>query len=159
MLSIVKGDIFKCEGDILVHQTNCQRAMGSGIADIIKKKYPIIYTEFLKTTDKYGKGSEKLLGVVDIVQVNGQNETYIANLYGQLFFGNSFKTKICYTKYHAVEKGLKEIEKFARENNISVKIPYKMSSNLAGGDWNKILGTITDIFENSPVKCIIYNNN
>lgn len=46
MIKIVKGDLLKVEKGIIVHQVNCQKTMGSGIALSIRKKYPSHYIQF-----------------------------------------------------------------------------------------------------------------
>ena len=35
--------------------------------------------------------------------------------------------------------------------------PYKIASNLAGGDWNVILSMIKSVFENTDIEVTIYN--
>lgn len=55
MIKIVKGDLLKVEKGIIVHQVNCQKTMGSGIALSIRKKYPSHYIQYLQTEPQLGQ--------------------------------------------------------------------------------------------------------
>mgnify|MGYP002570523564 FL=1 len=43
MIKIIDGDLFRSNARIIVHQVNCQKRMGSGVALQVKKKYPNVY--------------------------------------------------------------------------------------------------------------------
>ena len=50
---MIDGNIFDCTENIIVHQTNCQGVMGSGIAKQVKERYPEVfnaYYHYCKTT-------------------------------------------------------------------------------------------------------------
>ena len=144
-MEIINGNIFDCTENIIVHQTNCQGVMGHGIALQVKQRYPEVfkaYYHYCKT-----QVPEQILGTSLICQAN--NGKYIANVFGQLTFGEGLQTD-----YEKLGKGLLEIEKFAKENNLSVAIPYKIGCGLAHGDWNIVFEIITEIFMETP--CNIY---
>ena len=137
---MIDADIFTCKEDIIVHQTNCQGVMGSGIALQVKQKYPEVfngYYHFCKTNQL-----KDILGTSLICEAN--DGKYIANLFGQENFGAGFQTD-----YDAFRKALKEIHDFAKERNLSVAIPYKIGCCRAGGDWNIVFDIINEIFYDS----------
>ena len=143
---MIDADIFTCKEDIIVHQTNCQGVMGSGIALQVKQKYPEVfngYYRYCKTNN-----GEEILGTSLICEAN--NGKYIANLFGQLRYGAGLQTD-----YNMFKKGLQEVHDFAKERNLSVAIPYKIGCGLAHGDWNTILDIINEVFYDN-VKMEIY---
>lgn len=139
-MEIISEDIFKCKEDIIVHQVNCQGVMGSGIALQVKQLYPEVFKgyEYYCKTRKV----EDILGSSLICEAN--DGKYIANLFGQNKYGKGLQTD-----YEAFKHALIEIHDFAKEHNLSVAIPYKIGSNLAGGDWNTIFDIITEVFSDN----------
>lgn len=144
MVKEINADIFEQfksyrDGVVLCHQCNCFTTMGSGIAAKIKELYPSAYEADLKTV----RGDKNKLGTFSWSQVGPG--MYIANIYGQFDYGRDTRK----TNYEAVYNGLSKILKFCGEKSAStVLIPYKMSSNLAGGDFRIIRVMIDVIFEN-----------
>jgi len=43
------GDILKVKSGFIVHQVNCQKVMGGGLALAIRKKWPIVYERYKDT--------------------------------------------------------------------------------------------------------------
>jgi O-acetyl-ADP-ribose deacetylase (regulator of RNase III) len=74
------------------------------------------------------------------------NTKIIANLFGQYNYGKGVQVD-----YEALENSLMELKKFAKENNLSVGIPYKIGCGLAGGDWKRTKSIIEKIFKDYPV--------
>lgn len=142
-MEIVNGNIFDCTEDIIVHQTNCQGVMGHGIALQIKQRYPKVYNAYHHYC-KTNLGTD-ILGTALICQ----DDKYIANVFGQLNFGEGLQTD-----YERLEKGLTEVKDFAKENSLSVAIPYKIGCGLAHGDWNIVQNIIEKVFNDVP--CTIY---
>ena len=134
---MIEDNIFNCTENIIVHQTNCQGVMGLGIALQIKNKYPEVYNAY----HHYCKTNlpSNLLGTSLICEAN--DGKYIANLFGQLNYGEGLQTD-----YDRFKIALKEIHGFAKENNLSVAIPYKIGCGLAHGDWNIVQDIINEVF-------------
>ena len=68
-MEIINGDIFTCKEEIIVHQTNCMGVIGSGLAALVKKKYPDVFKgyyhfcrfqEYHTGKQEDGQGREKL---------------------------------------------------------------------------------------------------
>ena len=66
----------------------------------------------------------------------------VANVFGQEYYGYMG----LYTDYKALEKGLRIVNKYAKENGLTVGIPYKMGCDRAGGDWEIVKELIATIF-------------
>ena len=144
-MKIIEGNIFNCTEDIIVHQTNCQGVMGHGIALQVRQRYPEVFESYYKYC-KENSGS-KILGTSLICKTNSSK--YIANLFGQLYYGEGLQTD-----YNKFEKALSEVYSFAKENKLSVAIPYKIGCGLANGDWNIVSNIITKVFTDIP--CTLY---
>ena len=134
---MIDGNMFDCTENIIVHQTNCQGVMGSGIAKQVKERYPEVFNAYYH----YCKTQElkDIFGTALICQVSDYK--YIANIFGQNTFGQGLQTD-----YDMLKNALKEVHDFAKENNLSVAIPYKIGCGLGGGDWNTVYDIITEIF-------------
>lgn len=145
-MEILNEDILNCKENIIVHQTNCLGVMGKGLAQQIKQKYPEVfngYYHYCKTNT-----AESIFGTSLICEAN--DGKYIANLFGQLSYGKDLQTD-----YDKFKTALQEIHTFAKENKLSVAIPYKIGCGLAGGDWNTVYDIISEIFYDS-VECNLY---
>ena len=90
----VKGDVLKLKADIICHQVNCQGVMGAGLAKQIADQYPIVKKKYKELCSQ--KSPRELLGTFQLVQV-AENRA-IANIFGQMFYGNDGKL---YTNYEA----------------------------------------------------------
>ena len=145
-MEIFDKDIFTCAEDIIVHQTNCQGVMGSGIAKQVKEKYPEVFNAYYHYCKTHIVPD--LLGTSLICEAN--DGKIIANVFGQNGFGGGLQTD-----YDALRNALQEVYDFAKENKKSVAIPYKLGCGLAGGDWNKVFDMITEVFSDID-NCNIY---
>lgn len=142
MLSI-EGNILDVKYGIICHQVNCKGKMGAGLALSIRKKWPIVYRDYMVAY----KNHQLIPGAV-ILSVVDPNKLYIANLCGQLNYGRNGQ----YTIYKAVSLALSKMATFEREK-FPVYIPRGMGCNLAGGDW----GTMLAIIETTIPNAIIVN--
>lgn len=145
------GDIFEAPIDILIHQSNCQNTMGSGIALEIKKRFPEAHEADCKTT----KGDKSKLGTASYCSVDraraGVRISHIFNLYGQFLYGRDKR----YTNYEFYYRGLEFIKNKITNTNLVIGIPFGMGCNLAGADWNVCEAMIRSVFEKSPIQVLI----
>ena len=135
-MKIIQGDIiaaFKAgEIHVLVHQVNCQRVMGAGLAKQIKQAFPQHYTDYMQTTPRLG-GS--------VITCLPDGDIYVVGIYGQDRYGKGL-----HTNYQALADGLDKLVGGISPANIQrtrIGIPYKLGCGLAGGDW----GVVQDIIE------------
>lgn len=142
-IKVVNGDLLQATENIIGHQVNCQSVMGSGVAKLLKEKYPIIYNSYIDYC--HGKAPEDLLGKLQIVPVGGK---VVANIFGQLKYGRS---KTVYTNYEALKKALNALKSYAKERELSVALPYNIGCGLANGDWGVVEKIIEDAFADYEV--------
>ena len=128
------GDLTLSPCNVIAHQANCQKTMGSGIADTIRKKMPEAYQADLD----FPYSSKERLGMCSYGK-STEHKKFIFNLYGQEFYGRLPKL---YTNYSAlrtaVEMMMQEIEKIEKKFpkfKAVIGVPYKMGCDRAGGDW------------------------
>jgi O-acetyl-ADP-ribose deacetylase (regulator of RNase III) len=124
MIKYTKGDVTKEKTGLIIHGTNCQGVMGSGVAKAIKERFPKVFTAFQKA----GKG-KKLLGGTSFISIN--DNLYVANCYTQEFYGNDGKK---YADLNAVASALERVFVFAATFKLTIKSP-RIASGLGGLDW------------------------
>lgn len=142
-IQIINGDLLEASEDILGHQVNCQGVMGSGIAKILRDRYPNLYPEYKKYCDQHTP--DRLLGHCQLVQTG---EKYTANLFGQLNYGRS-KTR--YTDYAALEQALTTLKTEAQAKGLSVALPYNIGCGLANGEWSVVEEMLGKVFADYEV--------
>lgn len=128
MIHFIKGDLFTTKSTVICHQTNTIPAMGSGVARLIREKFPTAYQDYMDT--------EPLLGscLMSKVFINGVTG-YIAHLYGQENCGNDGKR---YTSYDALDTALADMYKqMLKKNLYQVSCPM-LGAGLGGGNWSII---------------------
>ena len=140
-LVTVVVDVFDFNLDVVMHQSNCQKTMGSGIAGFIKNRYPEAYRADV-VFDK-PKGSERLGHFTWSWVMN--NKFRIVNLYGQNHYAkrDEFGTLHGnFTEVWALEKAargfldsIKEVEDLSK---LRIGVPYKIGCDRAGGDWAEV---------------------
>ena len=162
MIKIIEGDLFCSDARIIAHQVNCQGKMGSGVALQVKRKYPNVYTEYMKVC------STDMLGKIQIVPVDSKwneyhsgsflipkYERFICNMFSQNNYGHDYN-HVQYTNVEALEKCMKELwcVVHAKNGNFGDKIamPYKIGCCRGGADWNTVYGLIEKIFNDCEVE-------
>lgn len=73
-------DITTIESGAIAHGVNCQHAMGSGVAAVLLRKWPLVRSQYMLN----GRGKE-MLGTADRVDVEDNIAVY--NCYTQEYFG------------------------------------------------------------------------
>ncbi|WP_239696927.1 macro domain-containing protein [Paenibacillus oryzisoli] len=106
----------------------------------MKQRYPKVFREYVRFCNE-NKGD--LLGSCQIVEVDHRMNKYVANLFGQQTFGRDGKK---YTNDEALRNALCQLNEFAKANQCSIALPYKIGCDRGGGDWHVILGMMNDIF-------------
>lgn len=139
----IKGDLFETDAGIIAHGCNCKGAMGSGIAAIIRSKYPVAYDHYI---DEYTHYDELVLGEVQYVYIP-EEDRYIANCMTQDEYG-THKRQV---NYEAIYTCFESLEAFARKHKISHVALPAIGAGLAGGSWNIILTILKEVFDDSPV--------
>lgn len=135
--------IFGIEKGILCQQVNCQNAIGAGLSGAIADKYPVVNEKYHEAFTKASK--EVLFGKAQLIQV--EDELYIANLFTQFRYGNSWKTHECYTD---TEKLIGAIDRLAEKYpDINIYVPAYIGCGLAGGNWSEVTGRLFSLERNN----------
>ena len=148
----INGNILDAQTDVIAHQVNCQGVMGSGVAKQIRDKWPRVYDSYVTYCYDYIACTNELLGECQLVQIN--DNQYVANLFGQNYYGRDGKR---YTSYDGIYDALTSLAVQMMDNGMeSLAIPYGMSCGLGGGDWHIIMAMIESVFENMEVQIEIW---
>lgn len=152
MIKVVKGDILLAKEEIIGHQVNAQGVMGSGLAKQIRAKYPKVYTEYKEFCELYDTPLERM-GKVNFVEI--EEGKYIANIFCQLYYGRN--KYITYTDYDHLYRALRFLKSVAKQNDMSVALPYYFGCGLANGDWSIVYAMIQEIFQDYNVTLYQYS--
>ena len=145
------GNLLDAQTDVIAHQVNCQGVMGSGVAKQIKEKWPNVFNEYMEAYNTIDR--KAILGSCQLVRI-GDNR-YVCNLFGQLYYGISTTR---YTSYDGLYIALETLVKRMSGYKLnSVAIPYKMSSDRGGADWNVVLAMIESVFKDTDVTIEIWS--
>lgn len=138
------GNLLDAQTNVIAHQVNCQGVMGSGVAKQIKEKWPEVFEQY----DYHVRMMDhNVLGDCQMVQI-GESQ-FVANLFGQRYYG---RENLRYTNYDAIYDALIKLNIYMQKRDCkSVAIPYKMSSDRGGADWDVILAMINSVFKNTDV--------
>lgn len=143
MIEYIKGDLFAESHKIIAHGVNCHGVMGSGIAKIIREKWPEVYDDyhqFCQLRDPY-----RYLGFVRASPAN--DGTLILNCFTQEKYG---KDGLRYISYDAVD------DCFERINDVLHRFEYiampKIGAGLGGGHWPVIESIINHRLKDHKVK-------
>lgn len=144
----IKGDILDVQSGIICHQVNCQGVMGAGVALQIKKKYPKAEESYLAFCKKTPIKSSRL-GHVTIAHVGP--DLYVANIFGQQFYGNAKKTHQVYTDYVALKTAFQKLYRATKDQHFTYYFPKYFGCGLAGGNWSTIESLIEGVFGSRAV--------
>ena len=149
-IKYIDGNLLDTTAPLIMHQVNCKGVMNSGVAKAIKEKWPSVFDEYKKfhtalTTDV-------LLGTTQFVKIGA--DKYVANMFAQERYGyNGLK----YTSYDAIDKCLRSVARNAENGEINrVAMPYKMSSDRGGADWDVILALVNSAFKDTDITVEIW---
>lgn len=145
MFKVIEGDLFETNANIICHQVNCQGVMGSGVALLVKRKYPQAFKEYKKFCKE---NKSNLLGKV--LPVKCPDGKVICNLFAQDKFGYDGQ---CYTSYEALKECFDALKKIVSDKD-EIAMPYLMGCHRGGGDWNVVCKIIEESFETH--KIILY---
>lgn len=141
-MKTIEKDILTVEKGIIVHQTNCQGVMGTGMALAIKQKWPHVFQEYKEFCSQFSLKSNAL-GCVQLVKAN--DNIYVCNLFGQDRYGRDKR----YTSYGAWEKALPELKDLINAKALAlypIYFPYNVGCMNAGGDFRIVSAMIEEHF-------------
>lgn len=139
----INGNLLDSNAEYIMHQVNCQGVMGSGVAKAIKDKWPVVFEKYEGVVELANAADgESLLGRVLPVKVSPTQT--VMNLFGQNLFGYDGDR---YTSYDAIDRCIRRVAERCREAGVkSVALPWHMSSDRGGANWNIIMEMIKQHF-------------
>lgn len=152
LIKEIKGNLLDSHAEIIIHQVNCQGVMGSGVAKAIKEKWPIVFERYRRLYEISKDNDEPPLGTTQVVQVN-DNQSVI-NMFAQDNYGYDGGR---YTSYDAIDECLLAVADYCRKNNLkSIALPYHMSCDRGGANWNIIMEMIKQHFSDLDITIEIW---
>jgi O-acetyl-ADP-ribose deacetylase (regulator of RNase III) len=152
-IEYVKGDLFQTPIKVIVHGCNAQGVMGSGVAKIIREKYPKAYDRYRSAYEQHHH-----LKLGDVITVpcgdrvnDPDNYKVIVNAITQNLYGRDGQR---YVSYDAVAESMSKINSFFEIYGISAVAMPQIGAGLGGGDWNVIAAIIESELKN--VKPYVY---
>ena len=119
--------------------------MRSGVAAIIREKYPKAYDDYVKYAEDFG------LKVGNII-VSDNKDRIIINAITQQFYGRDPNT--VYVSYDGMRSCIQKINQYAKENGIADVAMPLIGAGLANGSWKIISQIIED--ESVDFQPIVY---
>ena len=142
------GNLLDAQTTVIGHQVNCQGVMGSGVAKQIRDKWPLIFSNYQV------KCQSPISPLGDVLIVKVSDNQYIANIFGQYNYGTNGER---YTSYDALDIAFSRLKYTMVENNFkSLAIPYKMSSDRGGADWDVVLALLNSAFKDTDITIEIW---
>ena len=134
MFTVKIGNLFEnVEHGFIMHGCNAQGVMGSGVAKIIRDKYPLAYEKYAEQAPNY------ILG--EIIPVIVEPNLVIVNAITQEFYGTD-RVQIDYDAVEQACRGVKHLANSGIIKSKDISFPF-IGAGLAGGDQ----GTLLKIFE------------
>lgn len=144
-IEYIKGDLFQTDVKTILHGCNAQGVMGSGVAKIIRNKYPKAYDRY---HNEYKLHNHLKLGQVIAVPCG---DKIIINAVTQEYYGRDGRR---YVSYDAVAEAMQTVNRFFEVYGISEIAMPQIGAGLGGGDWNVIAAIIESELKN--VKPYVY---
>ena len=119
--------------------------MRSGVAAIIREKYPKAYDDYVKYAEDFG------LNVGNII-VSDNQDRIIINAVTQQFYGRDPNT--VYVSYDGMRFCIQKINQYAKENGIADVAMPLIGAGLANGSWKVISQIIEE--ESVDFQPIVY---
>lgn len=137
----INGNLLDSTAGILIHQVNCQGKMGSGVAKAIRDKWPVVFEKYSKFCS--GQDGSYLLGKCLPVRVNETQR--VMNWFAQDNFGYDGRK---YTSYDALDTCMAKTAEYCKSYGIkAIALPYHMSCDRGGANWNVVTTMLTENFK------------
>lgn len=120
-------DVTTVERGIIPHGVNCRGRMGSGVAKVIRNKWPVVFDQYSIIPT-----GPKSLGVAQLVPIKS-NELYVVNCFTQVNYGADGRR---YASLEAVATTLRSTFIWARDLNLPIYMP-KIGAGLGGLSWDE----------------------
>ena len=125
-MKYIEKDISTVDRGVIAHGVNCQGKMNSGVAKILKDKWPIIAKTYSQIPPDRG-----LLGMCSMIAIEHPT-LYVANCYTQFNYGKRGK----FASPQAIHDSLTHAFGFARLLKLPLYMPL-IGAGRGGLDWQR----------------------
>lgn len=132
MINFITGDLFQTTQPAIGHGVNLQGVMGSGIAPLIKKRYPAVFPPY-KTACV-----NRTLKAGGMLPVEVEPGFYVFNLASQVYTGRN-------AKLDWVEKSVHASFEYAGKINLSGFALPRIGAGIGGLKWVDVKNLLVDI--------------
>lgn len=129
MINYIKGDLLKAPQKVLAHGANAFGAMGSGVAKVIRAKWPNVYEIYNLRYKTFG------LELGDIIPVATYDGKIVVNCITQQNAGHDGKQ---YVDYDSIATCMEKINNRVIDWEVSEVAMPRIGAGLGGGDWDRI---------------------
>lgn len=151
-IKYIKGDLFTTEIITIMHGVFAQGVMGSGVAKIIRERYPKAYERYMSQGRDFGLQLGELIVVPCGDRLHDPaNFKIIVNAITQERYGNDGRR---YVSYDAVSEAMKRVNSMAEIYGVKEVAMPQIGAGLGGGDWQVISAIIES--ELKAVQPVVY---
>lgn len=159
-VKIIDGDLFTTKARIIAHQVNCQGVMGSGVAKQIRQRNPQMFLNYARHCAAAKRTGWSPLGTNLILHTDADADSYvpgtmvytgqyICNMFAQNMYGYDGRR---YTNIDALRSCFTKLAQYAREDGLTVAMPYKVGCVRGGANWEVVYKMIEEIFRDVNVE-------
>ena len=159
-VKIIDGDLFTTKARIIAHQVNCQGVMGSGVAKQIRQRNPQMFLNYARHCAAAKRTGWSPLGTNLILHTDADADSYvpgtmvytgqyICNMFAQNMYGYD---GLRYTNIDALRSCFTKLAQYAREDGLTVAMPYKVGCVRGGANWEVVYKMIEEIFRDVNVE-------
>lgn len=147
MVKYKKEFIENAQETIIAHGCNSMGVMGSGVARIVKEKWPRAFKDYRNEYEKNGLFIGEVIFSVCADKI-------IANCITQQSYGRDKKQ---YVDYNAIRTCMSGIKEYMIQRNLNSLAMPKIGAGLGGGDWPLIEDIINKVFISNSVSISVYD--
>jgi O-acetyl-ADP-ribose deacetylase (regulator of RNase III) len=137
-IDYVTGDLLEAAEPVFIHGCNAQGVQHSGIAGLIRAKWPEVYTGYRAFYDAHRESG--LLGRIAWVTIETDTgPRRIGNAFTQETYG---RDGIRYCSYDAIARVMAGLNAYAEEMQVDRIAMPLIGAGLAGGSWRVISAII-----------------
>ena len=136
MIEYKRGDLLEVTSGMIAHGCNYQGVMGSGVAKLVRRKYPEVYDKYSRYVQVLKSNGIVPLGFVHEVKVS--DDLRVANCFTQEYYGTD-KRQVSYDAIANCFSIMSANESVRNEHGRSYNLNIPLiGAGLAGGDWDVI---------------------
>lgn len=122
-----EGDLFSSAIPVIVHGCNTQGVMGSGVARIVREKFPEAYLKYFQLFEERGL---RLGEIIPVMCERPEGSKLIINAMTQTLYGRDGGR---YASYDAICDSTAKINKLCVNHKITTIAMPKIGAGLGGG--------------------------